>query len=750
MWIDTVNLKIKFGIVFVLLCLFCACGKEDKLPEKENNTSTTQSILKTNTTQNILKGMNEYISEETKLIEFNSEANNSKYLLRGWRTPEKTHTWAVGKKSLVSFLSYDIKCDKVIEIICYSIIPKNKEKQVTNIYLNGNKLDTITIATSYETYKISAPAKFFNSGQNILEFRYSYTSIPKEIGIGKDTQALAVSFKKILISGCKSFEKHNSGELVQKANSVFSFIEKLPAKFVLFVDYKINKNCKSYFQIIKNKIIVKEIVLPSNQTILKKQINLLDKELYDIKLVTKGPEDSSMIWKDIKIDYYKNNIKKNPKKGVVKISKPDILVYVIDALRADHLGCYGYSRNTSPNIDRFAKENVFYQNAYATSSWTRASGASILTGLTPNHHKTMKRDESLPEELITLPEILRDNGYYTVGFYTNGNISNIFHFDQGFDRYIFLNEDNTLFSFHKLSDKVNKKVFKFLDDYLKQDARKPLFLFIWTTDPHGPYTPPDKTKDMFNIGQYDSINTYDFDLLKSIQDAKVKLTESQREFLETRYDQEIYFNDFNFGRLLDKMKEHNIYKNSVVFLTADHGEEFYEHGSFEHGKTVYEESIKVPLLLKYNDIIEKRNEPVQITDIFPTITEITGISYPFYFDGKSLIGDLPLSRTLYLTIDLDDNDVTGYIYEGKKIIYNRHYRRPPLNAPLPLFEYYNIVEDKSEKENEFEKLSIYQQQSLKQKLFSYINQKNNAEIRRKTVEIPEELDRKLKQLGYVK
>jgi arylsulfatase A-like enzyme len=476
--------------------------------------------------------------------------------------------------------------------------------------------------------------------------------------------------------------------------------------------------------------------------------------MYRVHVICRGPEDGGLVWKNVRIrtKTAQGRLEK-PERGFVKASafddgeKPDILLYVIDTLRADHMGSYGYERDTTPEIDAFAAENARYQNAYATSSWTKPSGASILSGLLPRNHRTATRTAKLPDEVVTLGEILQAQGYYTAAFITNGALSESFGFPQGFDEFNRYPENFETKKIHARAANVNQKVFAFLDKYLQQAERKPLFLLFWSTEPHDPYTPPEEFQNLFEIERFTPIDT-PLKLLADIRHNGLEPSASQIEYIKTRYDQEIYSNDRAFGELVERLKGLGLYDKMMLILTADHGEEFFEHGGVGNGLTLYNEQIRIPLIVKSPLIAPGvYDELVQLTDIYPTILDALVLEEPYALDGISLIHPRPGHPALYAEQELVGNDLTARLDTHKKVILNRQYFRPPLDPVMPVFEVY--AADDAE-EQQWLKMRGFEDYFRLQELTNYSTTPGGLGFQQRETELSPELDRKLRDLGYVK
>ena len=343
---------------------------------------------------------------------------------------------------------------------------------------------------------------------------------------------------------------------------------------------------------------------------------------------------------------------------------PNIIVYLVDTLRADHLGTYGYDRPTSPFLDAMGSEGVVFDHAMAQSGWTRTSVASILTGLQPRVHAVLDRDDALSDEAITLPRLLREQNYETHAVVTNGNVGPSFGFRNGFDSFAYVPERVETEGIHQSSERVNEVFFDWLG---QRNVDKPFFAYLHTTDPHGPYTPSEPYRSRFlrdvRLAKLVRARTIPL-IIEEIPELSV--TDAVGGLVDL-YDAEIAYNDYHFGQLLDHLRALDLYDSTLVLFVSDHGEEFFEHGAFEHGKTLYSEMIFVPLVIKFPGgwaAGTRVSSRVQHIDIMPTILQLAGLPPPPGSSGDSLVAAISgaqegteeevfLERSLLAHLDLD-------------------------------------------------------------------------------------------------
>ena len=282
--------------------------------------------------------------------------------------------------------------------------------------------------------------------------------------------------------------------------------------------------------------------------------------------------------------------------------RPTIILITVDTLRPDHLGCYGYSRDTSPAIDHFAKEAMLFENCLSHAPVTSSSCASLLSGFLPHETKVFE-NAPLPLEVTTLPEILQQHGYKTAAVVSNYVLRKTRGWEQGFQLFddTMTNREMVRNYPERIAEHTTQQAIKFL----KQFNNVQLFLWIHYQDPHGPYTPPDAFADLF----IDSAQTprtlklnQNVNGLGGIPAYQKLGTHTDYHYYVSQYDSEIRYLDEHFKQLMDALKTLDRYDNSLIVFTADHGEGMGENNYyFAHGDYLYNSQIHVPLVLSNTD-----------------------------------------------------------------------------------------------------------------------------------------------------
>jgi len=328
-----------------------------------------------------------------------------------------------------------------------------------------------------------------------------------------------------------------------------------------------------------------------------------------------------------------------------------IILYVLDALRADHLSCYGYKRETSPHIDALGREGVVFENCFTSTTWTRPVAASMLTGTYPGVHLTRSRQDMFSTNLTRLPETLKADGFKTAGFSTMGNIASEIGFDRGFDRYHDLFRNPAILAKRRRLDAAEEglmhapdqdialpraeDVHDYLFSWLDENQDADTFSFIWSIETHVPYTAPREFR-RFSGPEPSFPNEGDRTDIRAAGAA-------DRQRLMNLYDDVIYYNDHCIGQIVGHLKTLGIYDEVCFIIVSDHGDAFFEHGTYAHGHTPYEELIHVPMIMKlpgrqYAGL--RVAGLVEVIDIFPTLTALAGQApgtAGIYVQGQNLL-----------------------------------------------------------------------------------------------------------------
>ena len=304
----------------------------------------------------------------------------------------------------------------------------------------------------------------------------------------------------------------------------------------------------------------------------------------------------------------------------------NLVLISVDCLRADHVGAYGYARNTTPNIDRFGTEGVIFRNATSVSSWTLPTHMSMMTGLMPSLHG-VSHEYKLSSSVPYLPEILADNGYQTLGVAAGDYLSQEWGFERGFDVYRML-------IYRRASEIVDAAL-----ELARETRSAKKFLFVHLFDAHWPYVPPRGFRDRFDERPPDIS-----DIMSKVHDGVPPSGPEEIQQFVNLYDGEIAYLDQELGRFFAGLQEAGIYHRSLIILTADHGESFYEHKIWQHKPSLFEEVTHIPLIVKWpgespTGTVESL---VSQLNVFPTLLEEAGLVPPYdYVSLARFLGESP-------------------------------------------------------------------------------------------------------------
>ncbi|MFH0982271.1 MAG: sulfatase [Planctomycetota bacterium] len=331
------------------------------------------------------------------------------------------------------------------------------------------------------------------------------------------------------------------------------------------------------------------------------------------------------------------------------LKRPSIVLISVESVRADHAGCYGYERDTTPTMDALARAATLYENAFAVTSWTLTSHASIFTGLYPSAHNVLHEKDRLNDSWKTMAEILADYGYQTAAIISGPYLKKAHGLNQGFQTY-----DETPISPPKVNahnDITNGRMEAQINVFLSRVRRadSPFFLFLYFWDPHYQFIPPPPYDSMFvPAGALKPKQTPEFHRYYKLGK---HITPAELEYVKAQYDGELRCTDGYLKKLFDRLQTLGLWEDAAIILTADHGEQFYEHGGLGHKYDLHVESLHVPLVVKYPGQREARREGrmVNLMDLFPTVLDLGQCRIPDGQQGVSLLADprAPLDPTFY-------------------------------------------------------------------------------------------------------
>jgi len=375
---------------------------------------------------------------------------------------------------------------------------------------------------------------------------------------------------------------------------------------------------------------------------------------------------------------------------------PDVLFLLLDVARADHFGCYGYERATSPNIDRLAADAVLFENAISSSTYTKTSISTLFTSLNAHHHgvflgtfgkdPTKVESDTLDGRFTTLAEALYGAGLNTAAWVQNGQLRGFMGFDQGFSLY------------HDQPGLAPEICAGFFDWHAAWAERARYFAYLHFIDLHAPYHPPAPYQGRFGSRQGDLSDQMSdsswYDFKGQVARGEVILSSEDLQGFEARYDESIAHLDEWVGRIVDELKAAGRYDDTLIVIAADHGEGFWEHEFISHSTIPYEELVHVPLIVKlpHSASAGRRvQRMVGTIDLMPTLLDFVGAPVPAGLEGRSF---LPL-----LTGPEELLDPGWLTLEFRRVVAVRTERWKLIRRPGGGLELFDLEADPAERAN---------------------------------------------------
>jgi arylsulfatase A-like enzyme len=565
------------------------------------------------------------------------------HLRRGWSPPETLPTgervvWAAARRAQLFFTLRD-RAPRRLVVRCGITSSALRPARNVIVRLNDRMIGKLRLQEGWQEHALDLPERTQRPGRNILEFFHA--RYKKRGPRGGRRLPRLVAYDWLRVEGKDgavdrgSFLSADRTMAVIPAGSRVDYYVRIPAAAELLFDLQPSARAQARLRVtLSGDNRPDETLFTGTQSAVRLDLSPYAEEMVQLSLAAEGTGEVRVARPRI-LGQKRTEPARQRGTADTPGHRRNVLLYVIDTLRADHLGCYGYPRPTSPHIDALAVEGTLFTRTVAQASWTRPATASILTGLYPYDHGTLTLRDPLAPEFTTLAEVLQGAGYDTAAFITNVNVNGRLGFKQGFAHFVYLREKTKRPSVHVLSDEVNHRVFP----WLREHRDRPFFLYVHVTDPHAPYTPPATLLERFAVpGPIPEL--FDRKVLQRLRANEDVATPANIAHLVARYDGEIAFVDESFGRLVAELKRLALYENTVIVVMSDHGEEFFEHGRFEHGHTLYEEQLLVPLIARFPDTrFTERRVPIlaRQIDIMPTLLDYVGVAVPEGIQGRSLL-----------------------------------------------------------------------------------------------------------------
>jgi len=544
--------------------------------------------------------------------------------------------------------------------------------QTLQIEINGYRSETVSLQEEMRDYSIPIPRRAFQRGKNELTLNFRYAISPKEVGENKDSRPLSVAFARFGLLPEDLQEAANSlyinptsrfdGEFVSlNPGETLSFsLDSIPE--VAHITCTVVSDGTESPSALSMVLFDEETGARKNATIPVSQPSKNSRSLPEARIEL-GAFSEHPCTVSLRADHrthdpirlgnfilrYRDRKPAQEERGssAKNLSgSPNLVMILLDAARPDHMGIYGYPKDTTPHIDAWAGKSRIFTNAVATAPYTVNSVATIVTGLSFFTHGVVDLSDRLSSEALTIAEYLHHAGYETVAFSSTPNNSPSKGFGQGFDRFYEVWKGQGGLNGHD-PGLLCREVEQWIDT---RKSPSPFFLLIHMVPPHSPYSPPPE-HDLFGSPDFQGTLTGDRPTLEAIAQGRKILSKEEKERIISLYDGNLHWADAAVGTLLSTLESRGLAKTTLTVLTADHGEAFFEHGSTEHNTTLYEEMIHIPLIIRVPD--QERSEPsfsddlVSTLDLSATLAAAAGLPPLPGTDGRNILQDPLPERNSY-------------------------------------------------------------------------------------------------------
>ena len=528
--------------------------------------------------------------------------------------------------------------------------------QQMTVIVNDQEIATLTLSPGWQTYRSEVPEGALRPGLNELTFRFTNSKKPSDVTDSRDDRELSAAFSDVamipktarepwaLLDLARVDEPRNIVEISARGGFSIPLPGRSRGQLQLG---SVDSQCSDCEMIV-------EMFDPAGgeQTIWRG--DLADAEGREFRFRTSDhwvgflglrlmPPEESSTRDDAKtlIQLRPESLRAAVPRRESNRTPPPVFIYMIDTLRADALTVYGAIKAKSPRISEFASRAVTYREAWAPSAWTLPSVSSLFTGLYPSRHGMGLADRKMPGATLPLmARILSEEGYHTLGVSQSFVASASFGLAEGFDRYLLSNQLN---GWELRSAELRRFMLMLLS---VTSTDKPPFVYLHSVDPHSPYLPRERYR-RFLADTMGKLPERSYRPALFMHDGYGD-DPYEVETMRALYQGEVMFADHQFGYFLDLLQQLSLLEGSMVVLLSDHGEEFGEHGAFDHGRTLHQEMLRVPLLIQFPDSqwagTEFENR-VSLLDVLPTVLHQAGVdSSEVELDGHPLQPDLAAKR----------------------------------------------------------------------------------------------------------
>ncbi len=553
----------------------------------------------------------------------------------GWSMPEQPRhgrpfVWAMGAESEVTFF---LSAPRRLELglVGRPFVFPGCPVQEVEVALNGSVVGRAEVPTQRKRLRLPLPVEATRTGTNRLRLSYAYHRRPSDVVGSGDVRSLAVAWESVDLVGCRPDEPphrdpEKQGVVVLPPSTAVSVALAPGGPGRLMIDELRGRDgevCATW-EIDGNEIQSLGCWAAEGGPVVQ-PLPAHRREPARLKLVASAASADFQLVRARVVGRSDPQPRRTGPDRVAARTDTSVVLYVVDTLRADRLGCYGYHRSTSPRLDRLAEHGIVFDNVVAESSWTKPTVTSLLSGLGGLEHGVVDRNHKVVDDLPWLAAMLGDAGYRTAAFTANAYLTRPAGYARGFDTFEFEPQD---------ASTTTRKAIAWLE--ASPDDR-PFLLWVHTVDPHAPYQPRERFRREFAPNVEDRrIGTVDF--LRRFGSKEFPRTPQNYDHLNNLYDAEVAQNDEAFGELLDALDRRGRTATTMIVFVSDHGESLGERDVVGHGLNLYDETVKVPLVVLPPGGTETRRSRTMVTqtDLVPTVLDVVGLPAPHELSGRAL------------------------------------------------------------------------------------------------------------------
>jgi arylsulfatase A-like enzyme len=553
----------------------------------------------------------------------------------GWSMPEQprpdqSFVWAMGAESEVTFF---LSAPRRLELglVGRPFVFPGCPVQEVEVALNGSVVGRVEVPRQRQRLRLPLPVEATRAGTNRLRLSYAYHRRPSDVVESGDVRSLAVAWELVDLVGCRPDEPPHRDPEVQgvvvlppSTAVAVTLAPGGPRRLMIDELQGWEGEVCATWEVDGNEIQSLGCWAADGGSVVQR-LPAHRQEPARLKLVASAaPADLQLVGARVVGRSDPQPRRTGPDPAAARTAT-SVVLYVVDTLRADRLGCYGYHRSTSPRLDRLAEHGIVFENVVAESSWTKPTVTSLLSGLGGLEHGVVDRNHKVVDDLPWLAAMLADAGYRTAAFTANAYLTRHAGYARGFDTFEFEPED---------ASTTTRKAIAWLET---SPEDRPFLLWVHTVDPHAPYQPRERFRQEFAPAVEDRrIGTVDF--LRRFGSREFPKTTENYDHLNNLYDAEVAQNDEAFGELLDALERRGRTATTLIVFVSDHGESLGERGVVGHGLNLYDETVKVPLVVHPPGGTDTRRSGTMVTqtDLVPTVLDVVGLPAPRELPGRSL------------------------------------------------------------------------------------------------------------------